>query len=110
MNQNGFYKICKLGDLKEKEGKRFLVEDVEIALFKIDNRIYALNNICPHQHTNNIYEGFIEDGHVICPNHGWEFNLESGRIRSSGNGLDSYQVVVEGEDVFVKVYKKKNNW
>jgi 3-phenylpropionate/trans-cinnamate dioxygenase ferredoxin subunit len=110
MNQNGFYKICKLGDLKEKEGRRFLVEDLDIALFKVDGRIYALNNICPHQHTNNIYEGFIEDGHVICPNHGWEFNLESGRIRSSGKGLDSYQVVVEGEDVFVKVYKKKNNW
>jgi nitrite reductase/ring-hydroxylating ferredoxin subunit len=110
MNQNGFLKICKLKDLKEKEGKRFLIEDVEIAIFKIDDKIYAFSNICPHQHTNNIFEGFIEEGHVICPMHGWEFNLESGRTRSGGKGLDFYKVLLDGDDVCVKVYKKKYNW
>jgi 3-phenylpropionate/trans-cinnamate dioxygenase ferredoxin subunit len=110
MNQNEFVKICKLNDLREKEGKRFIINDVEIALFKVGGNIYALSNICPHQHTNNIFDGFIEEGHIICPMHGWEFNLESGRIRSGGKGLDVYQVMLEGEDVCVKVYKKKNNW
>jgi nitrite reductase/ring-hydroxylating ferredoxin subunit len=110
MNQNEFVKICKLNDLREKEGKRFIINDVEIALFKVGGNIYALSNICPHQHTNNIFDGFIEEGHIICPMHGWEFNLESGRIRSGGKGLDVYQVMLEGEDICVKVYKKKNNW
>jgi 3-phenylpropionate/trans-cinnamate dioxygenase ferredoxin subunit len=110
MNQNEFVKICKLNDLREKEGKRFIINDVEIALFKVGGNIYALSNICPHQHTNNIFDGFIEEGHIICPMHRWEFNLESGRIRSGGKGLDVYQVILEGEDVCVKVYKKKNNW
>lgn len=110
MNKNRFLKICKLKDLKEKEGRKFLIEDVEIALFKVEGKIYALRNVCPHEHTNNIYDGFVEEDYVLCPTHGWEFNLESGRICSGGKGLDTYWVILEGEDVCVKVYKKKNNW
>jgi len=110
MNQNEFVKICRLNDLKEKQGKRLIIDDVEVAVFKVGGKIFALNNVCPHQHTNNIYDGFIEEGHIICPEHGWEFNLETGRIRSGGKGLDSYEVLIEGNDVYVKVYRKKNNW
>jgi 3-phenylpropionate/trans-cinnamate dioxygenase ferredoxin subunit len=110
MNKDEFVKICKLNDLKEKEGRRFIIDDVEVAVFKVNGKIFALNNICPHQHTNNIYEGFIEDGHVICPIHGWEFNLETGRIRSGGKGLDAYNVLIEGNDISIKVYKKKDFW
>ena len=32
----GFTRICKLSELKEKLGKRFFVDDIDIAVFKVD--------------------------------------------------------------------------
>ena len=106
----GFEKICKVEDLKEKQGERFLVDDVEVAVFKVDNEVYALSNICPHQHTALIYEGFIEDCKVECPLHGWEFDLRTGKMANDRKGLDSYEVKILNEDVYVKVFKKELNW
>ncbi|MGQ9799108.1 MAG: Rieske (2Fe-2S) protein [Ignavibacterium sp.] len=58
MNEKIFSKVCKLSDLSNNKGKRFLIptsnnsgDEVEIALFKVDNEVYALSNVCPHQHT-----------------------------------------------------------
>lgn len=106
----GYTRVCPAELLKENQGKKFFIDGVEIAVFRQESEIYALSNICPHQHTPLIYDGFIEDGFVVCPAHGWMFSLKTGRMPSEGRGLDSYPVkVVEGE-VFVKVIKKKFNW
>ena len=75
----GYTKICPLNELRESEGKRFMVDDVDIALFRIQDKVYAVNNRCPHQQSALIYDGFVEDGFVICPAHGWMFDLKSGR-------------------------------
>lgn len=106
----GFSKVCKVDDLKEKVGKRFFIDDIEVAIFKVDGKIYALNNICPHQHSALIYDGFIEDCKVICPAHGWEFNLADGKMDNNRKGLDSYEVKIIDDYVYVKVFKKELNW
>ncbi len=59
---DGFQKVCKLTDLQEKIGKRFMINDIDVAVFKVDGEIYALNNICPHQHAAIMYDGFVDDG------------------------------------------------
>ncbi len=110
MISNEFKRVCNIDDLKEKVGKRFFIDDVEIALFKVDGKIYALSNICPHQHTALIYDGFIEDCKVVCPAHGWEFDLKTGRMAQNRKGLDTYEVEVNDREVFVKVFKKELNW
>lgn len=106
----GFTKICKYEDLKEKSGKRFFVEDVEIALFKVNKEIYALSNICPHQKTHLMHEGFIEEDKVICPIHGWQFELSTGNLAPGRKGLDTYEVKIIGDDIYVKVIKKELKW
>jgi len=106
----GYSKVCSYNELKEKVGKRFFVDDVEIALFKIDGNIFALSNICPHQKTHLMHEGFIEEGKVVCPVHGWKFDLSTGNLALGRKGLDSYDVKVVNNDVFVKVTKKEPKW
>ncbi len=106
----GFEKICTVNSIKEREGKRFIIDDVEVAVFKVDGEVYALSNICPHQHTNVIYDGYIEDGCVVCPVHGWMFNLKTGKMPSCNAGLDSYAVKIIDEYIYVKVIKKELKW
>ncbi len=105
-----FQKVCNVNELLEKAGKRFIVNDVEVAVFKVDGNIYALSNICPHQHTALIYDGFIEDGCVVCPAHGWMFNLQTGRMPSNSKGLDSYPVLVIEDVLYIKVLKRDFIW
>jgi nitrite reductase/ring-hydroxylating ferredoxin subunit len=106
----GYSKICQLSDLKEKIGKRFFIDDIDIALFLADGVVFAVSNICPHQKTQLIYDGYVEDGIVNCPAHGWQFDLATGKIPGSTSGLSSYQVKVICDDVYVKVTKKELNW
>ncbi|HKB86550.1 MAG TPA: Rieske (2Fe-2S) protein [Ignavibacteriaceae bacterium] len=106
----GFFKVCRTTDLVNNSGKRFIVDDVDVALFKVDDKIYALSNICPHQHSPLIYDGFLEDGCVVCPAHGWIFSLETGKTPTGQRGLSSFEVRIEDGYVFVKAFKKVLKW
>lgn len=111
MNElDGFFKVCKYTDLKEKIGKRFFVNDVDTAVFKVDGEVYALSNMCIHQKAAIIYDGFVEDGKVECPAHGWQFDLKTGKVPGAVKGLDSYEVKIIDEYVYIKVYEKKYRW
>jgi len=110
MIEEGYLKICKIADLNEKQGKRFLVNDVDIAVFKVDDEIFVLNNVCPHQHTALIYDGFIEDGCVVCRAHGWMFNLKTGRQPTGAKGLDSFPVSIIDDEVYALVKPKELKW
>lgn len=111
MNElQGFTKVCKYSDLKEKVGQRFIIDDVEVAVFKVDGKVYALNNICLHQKASIIYDGFIEDGKVVCPAHGWQYDLKTGKIHQGVSGLDVYEVKIIEDDVFIKVFEKRLKW
>ena len=105
-----FTKICSVHDIEEDAGKRFIINETEIAVFKTNGNIFALSNICPHQQTALIYDGFIEEGCVVCPAHGWKFDLRTGNKKSGGRGLDSYEVKIIDEIIYVKVVPKRFNW
>ncbi len=108
--KNDFIKVCKYAELKENTGKQFFINDLEIALFKVDGKIYALSNICPHQKTHLMHEGLIENGIVYCPIHGWSFLLSDGKFPDGSKGLDSYETKVIGDYVYVKVKEKIFKW
>ncbi len=107
---DAFVKVCNYSDLKEKVGKRFFVDDIEIALFKVDGSVYAISNICPHQKTHLMHEGLIENGKVICPVHGWEFELSTGNLANDRKGLTIYDIKVVNNEIYVKVTKKELKW
>lgn len=106
----GFEKVCSLNDLKGNSGKRFIVNETEIAVFLVDKKIYAVSNICPHQQSALIYDGFLEGEYVVCPVHGWMFNLKTGKTPSGSNGLTIFETTIKGTDVYIKVKPKKYLW
>ena len=109
-NENGFKQICKLSELLNGRGKRFIVNDKEVAVFKVDDELFALYNVCPHQHFNLIYDGIVEDSCVICPLHGWKFELQTGKNPDGGKGLETYTLKVVDENVYIKMSETKRPW
>jgi len=108
--RDGFIRVYSIDELKESEGRRFLVEDNDIAIFKIKGEIFAVSNHCPHQHTAQIYEGFIEEGCVVCPVHGWMFNLKTGKTPAGGRGLISYDTEIIDNEIYVMLNEQEWKW
>lgn len=107
---NKFQRLCSINDLQENKGKRFIVGETDIAVFLINKKIYALSNICPHQHSALIYDGFLEDGFVVCPAHGWKFDLTSGKSSEGGQGLNVYETKLVNDQIYIKIPDRKSNW
>ena len=108
--EDGYIKVCKLSDLKKNQGKRFLINEKDIAVFMINEEVFAVSNTCPHQHTQSIYNGFVEDGCVVCPAHGWMFNLKTGKQPTGARGLDTFPVKIIKDEVFALVNPKELKW
>jgi NAD(P)H-dependent nitrite reductase small subunit len=105
-----FLKVCSLDELPVYSGKRFYINDTDIAVFKHKEEVYAVSNVCPHQQAALMYDGFIEKEHVVCPVHGWMFSLDNGRTPSGCGKIDIYETRIEDNIVYVKVDKKELRW
>lgn len=107
MSKQDFTELCKFDDLAEKTGYRFNSGDEDIVVFRIGNEVFALSNICPHLHSAILYDGFLEEGSVVCPAHGWEFDLKTGLRADGSKGINKYETIIESGKVFIKLPKKK---
>jgi nitrite reductase/ring-hydroxylating ferredoxin subunit len=102
-----FEKVCLLSELTDGRGRKFVIHDIDIAVFNIQGNVYAINNVCTHLHKSILCDGFVEDGFIACPAHGWQYNVADGKRPGGGRGVESYPVEIRGEDVYVKVSQKK---
>jgi nitrite reductase/ring-hydroxylating ferredoxin subunit len=64
-------------DIAEGSAKLVRRKGEEMAVFKVDGQLYGIQNICPHQ-GGQLCKGWIEGGEVVCPLHGYKFNLQTG--------------------------------
>ena len=96
-------KVAKSSELQEGVGMAVQAGGQTIALFKCDGQISAINGVCPHR-GGPLAEGFVQGGRVVCPWHGWAFDVKTGsHAMNPGIKVPSYPVSVEGDDVYVTV-------
>ena len=98
-----FTKVARVSDVQVGRSKKVIVGDLEIALWNAKGKIYAINNVCPHQHFSSLHEGTLEGICVTCPMHGWTFSLETGEATSGEGKALVYTVEVRGDQVFVDI-------
>lgn len=67
--------------------KAFTLNGTPLVLFRSKEKIHALLDSCPHRRAP-LSKGYIREGCLICPYHGWHFEGD-GTCRSIP-GLDSY--------------------
>jgi nitrite reductase/ring-hydroxylating ferredoxin subunit len=74
-----------------------------IALFRLEDGIYALDDICSHEYSR-LSEGEIWEGEVYCPKHGSRFNIRTGAVTGlpATQPVKSYSVKVEAGRIFIK--------
>ncbi|CAI6080380.1 Assimilatory nitrite reductase [NAD(P)H] small subunit [Paenibacillus sp. JJ-100] len=100
------YRIGHLTDIDEKGARTFLIQDTEIAVFKLsDGTLHAVENRCPHK-GGKLSEGMVCGTAVHCPLHDWKIDLRSGRVHEPDDGcLNTYQTEVDGDsgDIYITI-------
>jgi nitrite reductase (NADH) small subunit len=95
-----------------------------IGVIRAKGKLHAFLNTCPHQ-GGPVCEGLIihrveeiitadktyhgmrfseNDVHLVCPWHGWEFNIETGRCAGDGrHGLTRFAAIERPDGIYVVV-------
>jgi nitrite reductase (NADH) small subunit/3-phenylpropionate/trans-cinnamate dioxygenase ferredoxin subunit len=69
--------VAKAGDIPEGGCVVVNVRQKDVAIFRINGALSAIDDMCPHMGAS-LSGGFVEDGCVTCPWHYWRFRLADG--------------------------------
>ena len=96
--------LCAPSDLASGEARRFDVPGHRIALVRIGDEFYAVDDECSHE-DYSLSEGEVwtEDCQIECPRHGSTFDLRTGEACSlpATQPVAVYPVEVAGDTVSV---------
>src|SRR5439155_11772302 len=69
--------VMVVDEPQEGTSKALTIDGTEGAGFRCGNQLYALQNRCPHA-GGSLADGTVEGDEVICPLHGYRFNIRTG--------------------------------
>ena len=78
LQSEGYVYVCDVKDIENTRAKIFCVDKERIAVYKHENKLYAVHNVCKHQ-GGPLGEGKILDGCITCPWHGYQYLPQNGQ-------------------------------
>ena len=105
-------KICRLDDILPDTGVCALVDGEEVAVFRIDQKIYAIGNRDPFSGADVLSRGIVGDLNgelvVASPVYKQHFSLQTGRcIEDPSVSVPVYRARVEGEDIQILLNREQ---
>jgi NAD(P)H-dependent nitrite reductase small subunit len=99
------YVVGKVDEIPDGTGIAVQAGRRTIAVFRIGGAFFAIHNTCPHKGASLVEGRVVCDRKVVrCPWHHWNWSLESGTLDVDPHqGLRTYEVAVDGDDVIVRV-------
>ena len=95
-------KVASRADIPSGTGKVVEADGKQIALFNVDGKFYAIDNTCKHR-GGPLGEGELDGTNVVCPWHGWEYDVTTGKNLDDENvRVGCYTVKLEGDDVILE--------
>ncbi|HET8739730.1 MAG TPA: non-heme iron oxygenase ferredoxin subunit [Acidimicrobiia bacterium] len=96
--------ITPLDQLPRGRGVRVTIGEHRIAMFRIENDVYAIGDRCSHAEAS-LSEGEVWDNTVECPRHGSEFDLKTGEALSlpATQPVPVYPVSIEDGMVYLEL-------
>jgi 3-phenylpropionate/trans-cinnamate dioxygenase ferredoxin subunit len=99
-----FKRIAAVSEIPEGSFKAFEVDFERIVVAHTEDGLFCLTDECTHD-SEPISSGFLKRNELICKRHGARFDVRTGAVTRAPAvvGLDTYEVKVDGDDVYVKL-------
>ena len=94
--------VARLDDLPAGRGHAVELAGRPIALFRVGERVYAMEDRCPHAEAP-LSGGSLEGCVVVCPLHGWDFDVRTGFKPNDADGFPIPCFAVRSDDGRVEV-------
>ena len=102
-----FFEIAPVAELPN--GERLFVDlgDKPIVIFNIAGQLFAIGDVCTHD-DGPLGDGVMEDHNIVCPRHGAEFDVRTGKVMSMPAVVDipAYPVQIRDGNIFVGLPKE----
>ena len=96
-------RVCAVSDVVAGELRAFAVRGVTwpVIVTIVDGELVAVPGVCPHEDVA-LWDGHLDGHELVCPGHGWGFDLQTGRCRASpGLELRRYPITVLADEIWV---------
>lgn len=96
-------RVARLQDLEAGQPQLVTVNGTRVALVRVGDTVYACGDACPHS-GGPLSEGRLSGMRLVCPFHGWMYDVRTGECVIPGRGarVPSYPVRVEAGEVWVE--------
>lgn len=82
-------------ELEPRIPRRIVAGGVELVALRVGAEFHVLHGRCPHRHAP-LTDAFVEEDRLICPHHGWDFQLATGRSEGvPGESVARFRAWVE---------------
>ncbi|WP_204103196.1 MULTISPECIES: Rieske 2Fe-2S domain-containing protein [Spirulina sp. CCY15215] len=97
-----YVEIGCIADIPNNRAKVVTIGGERVAVFKYEDKISAVSNVCQHQN-GPLGEGKIIDGCITCPWHGYQYLPDSGASPPPfTEKIPTFDVKLEGDRILVK--------
>jgi naphthalene 1,2-dioxygenase ferredoxin component len=96
--------VASEAELFEGAGIAVTTQGLDIAIFRLEDGLFAVDNICTHGNAK-LCEGFV-DGHTVeCPFHQAIFNLHDGSVACgpATEALRTWPIKIENNRVYLNL-------
>ncbi len=91
-------------ELKDRTMKMVNVAGKDILLARINNEVYGISHICPCMKCD-LAQGKLEGYNVICPCHGWKFDVRTGiYLKTKKKLLTTYRCKIENGKIHIEIF------
>lgn len=97
------HSVAALASIPPGSSRAHTVAGRRIALFNVDGRIHAMDDLCPHAGAP-LSDGRLNGCVITCPWHAWSFDVTNGRMPGQDQDCQSvYPVFINGDQIEVEV-------
>jgi len=99
----GYVKVGQVAEFPAGSLKKVVFGGEDVLVANVGGKIYAITNTCTHR-GGPLNEGELEGSTVICPWHGGQFDVTTGKVVGPPPMKDEipFDVRIEGSDVLMK--------
>jgi nitrite reductase/ring-hydroxylating ferredoxin subunit len=78
VDADGYHLTVPAAEVKADRITTVTIEGVSVILTRVDGRVHAVSASCPHA-AGDLRYGTVRRGQISCPDHGYRFDITSGR-------------------------------